>query len=303
GKGNSINYKYRMHDPRVGRFFTVDPLARSFVWNSPYAFSENRTLDKIELEGAESWDYLDTESYDESATTLQTAGTIAKNIGINTLNTIPFTFNIIEVFGRGGPEKVFEYVDKQFDQMSYAIADDMIDAKQNEGFTNFGDYAIDRIQSPRFIEGVGTLLLSKKLSKYTSPTRLLNKRIRLARDFYKYEGYSLQKARDHMVGINFDKAVQTKTLQKGTILERYSYLDPDGNPKPGDYYTKPGTDPNTLGIPMEGRVKVTVKLLEDTKFLKSTTSSMDDWTTEGRILEGGGTQYFKPNANVEVVNP
>ncbi|MFD2433818.1 hypothetical protein ACFSO9_09885 [Mesonia maritima] len=61
--------------------------------------------------------------------------------------------------------KVFEYVDKQFDQMSYAIADDMIDAKQNEGFTNFGDYAIDRIQSPRFIEGVGTLLLSKKLSK------------------------------------------------------------------------------------------------------------------------------------------
>ena len=25
GVGNSINYKYRMHDPRSGRFFAVDP--------------------------------------------------------------------------------------------------------------------------------------------------------------------------------------------------------------------------------------------------------------------------------------
>ncbi len=35
GEGNSINYKYRMHDPRVGRFFAVDPLAGKFAWNSP----------------------------------------------------------------------------------------------------------------------------------------------------------------------------------------------------------------------------------------------------------------------------
>jgi RHS repeat-associated protein len=27
GEGNSINYKYRMHDPRIGRFFAIDPLA------------------------------------------------------------------------------------------------------------------------------------------------------------------------------------------------------------------------------------------------------------------------------------
>ena len=43
-----------MHDPRVGRFFAVDPLAMNYPWNSPYAFSENRVIDKIELEGRES---------------------------------------------------------------------------------------------------------------------------------------------------------------------------------------------------------------------------------------------------------
>ena len=55
GKGNSVNYKYRMHDARLGRFFAVDPLATQFVYNSPYAFSENDVIRAIELEGAEKW--------------------------------------------------------------------------------------------------------------------------------------------------------------------------------------------------------------------------------------------------------
>jgi RHS repeat-associated protein len=53
GVGNSINYKFRMHDPRLGRFFAVDPLASSYPWNSPYAFSENDIIRSIELEGLE----------------------------------------------------------------------------------------------------------------------------------------------------------------------------------------------------------------------------------------------------------
>jgi len=53
GEGNSVNFKYRMHDPRVGRFFAVDPLTSKYSWNSPYAFSENRVIDYVELEGLE----------------------------------------------------------------------------------------------------------------------------------------------------------------------------------------------------------------------------------------------------------
>ncbi|MGB0999290.1 MAG: hypothetical protein ACPGVE_03030 [Flavobacteriales bacterium] len=55
GSGNSLNYKYRMHDARLGRFFAVDPLAPKYPHNSPYAFSENRVLDAIELEGLEAF--------------------------------------------------------------------------------------------------------------------------------------------------------------------------------------------------------------------------------------------------------
>jgi RHS repeat-associated protein len=53
GQGNSVNYKYRMHDARIGRFFAVDPLASKYPWNSTYAFSENRVIDGVELEGLE----------------------------------------------------------------------------------------------------------------------------------------------------------------------------------------------------------------------------------------------------------
>jgi RHS repeat-associated protein len=53
GEGNSLNYTFRMHDPRVGRFFAVDPLTPDYPWNSPYAFSENDVIGSIELEGLE----------------------------------------------------------------------------------------------------------------------------------------------------------------------------------------------------------------------------------------------------------
>jgi RHS repeat-associated protein len=53
GEGNSVNYKYRMHDPRIGRFFAVDPLTNEYPHNSPYAFSENVVINAIELEGLE----------------------------------------------------------------------------------------------------------------------------------------------------------------------------------------------------------------------------------------------------------
>ena len=42
-----------MHDPRVGRFFTVDPLYRDFPYWSPYVFSGNQVMHTVELEGLE----------------------------------------------------------------------------------------------------------------------------------------------------------------------------------------------------------------------------------------------------------
>jgi RHS repeat-associated protein len=50
---DEYQYKYRMHDPAMGRFLSVDPLSEKYMYNSTYAFSENRVTDGIDLEGLE----------------------------------------------------------------------------------------------------------------------------------------------------------------------------------------------------------------------------------------------------------
>jgi len=51
--GTSYAFEYRMHDSRVGRFLSIDPLAANYPWNSPYAFAENKVIQFVELEGLE----------------------------------------------------------------------------------------------------------------------------------------------------------------------------------------------------------------------------------------------------------
>jgi RHS repeat-associated protein len=51
----AVSFKYRVHDPRIGRFLSVDPLAPEYPWNSSYAFAENRVIDGIDLEGLEKY--------------------------------------------------------------------------------------------------------------------------------------------------------------------------------------------------------------------------------------------------------
>lgn len=50
---NVHEWKYRISDPAIGRFWQVDPLAEDYVYNGVYNFSENRVIDAVELEGLE----------------------------------------------------------------------------------------------------------------------------------------------------------------------------------------------------------------------------------------------------------
>ncbi|WP_162946178.1 DUF6443 domain-containing protein [Chitinophaga barathri] len=50
---NWYGFKWRNHDPQIGRFIQVDPLSEKYVHNSTYAFSENKVTAHVELEGLE----------------------------------------------------------------------------------------------------------------------------------------------------------------------------------------------------------------------------------------------------------
>jgi hypothetical protein len=50
---NWDSFKWRNHMPDIGRFFNIDPLAEKYVYNSTYAFSENKVTSHVEIEGLE----------------------------------------------------------------------------------------------------------------------------------------------------------------------------------------------------------------------------------------------------------
>jgi RHS repeat-associated protein len=39
---NLLSYKFRFHDPALGRFISIDPLAEQYSYNSTFAFAENK---------------------------------------------------------------------------------------------------------------------------------------------------------------------------------------------------------------------------------------------------------------------
>ena len=53
GNDNYLDYTYRGYNPKLGRFFAVDPLAAQYPFYSTYQFSGNRVIDMVELEGLE----------------------------------------------------------------------------------------------------------------------------------------------------------------------------------------------------------------------------------------------------------
>jgi RHS repeat-associated protein len=53
GGGTTYDYGFRIYNPQIGKFLSVDPLSASYPWNSTYAFAENRVIDGVDLEGGE----------------------------------------------------------------------------------------------------------------------------------------------------------------------------------------------------------------------------------------------------------
>ena len=61
GENSLFAFDYRMHDARLGRFWSVDPLAAKYPWNSTYAFCENTPIWARELEGKEALLFVENE--------------------------------------------------------------------------------------------------------------------------------------------------------------------------------------------------------------------------------------------------
>ena len=53
GVGAMYDYGFRIYDPRLSRFLSVDPLTKSFPWYTPFQFAGNNPVFYIDLDGLE----------------------------------------------------------------------------------------------------------------------------------------------------------------------------------------------------------------------------------------------------------
>jgi len=55
GVGNQYDYGFRIYDPRIAKFLSVDPLFKEYPWYTPYQFAGNKPIWAIDMDGAEEY--------------------------------------------------------------------------------------------------------------------------------------------------------------------------------------------------------------------------------------------------------
>jgi len=53
GAGNMYDYGFRIYDPRLGRFLSIDPLFKTYPYYTPYQYAGNSPIAFIDLDGLE----------------------------------------------------------------------------------------------------------------------------------------------------------------------------------------------------------------------------------------------------------
>ncbi|MFI5160458.1 MAG: RHS repeat-associated core domain-containing protein [Sphingobacteriales bacterium] len=316
GIGNQQDYGMRIYDPRVGRFLSVDPLQTKYAMLTPYQFASNAPIAGVDRDGKEF--ILSIKEFKMNSPITQMSK-----------KALPIV-RAMEIRERGVKDGVVESVSN-----TYAFF--TRDAYKLKTWENFG-HLVDEIalssSGQSYIYNPNTPILDSKVKqlqdvgingttyeryKYwtgiaadyataeisskgltgLAKISVLGLRTKLAASFYEKAGIPLEKATQAMDGIDFSKKVKTTTYRKGTVLEQWLKVDKTTNSLiPGNYYTLPETNPNTLGISLVGRDRIFIVLQEDTKFLESTAKTIQDtWTVPGKSLtaEGGGIQLFQTN--------
>jgi RHS repeat-associated protein len=53
GRGSTYDYGFRIYNPQIGKFLSVDPLAPDYPWYTPYQFAGNTPIQAVDLDGLE----------------------------------------------------------------------------------------------------------------------------------------------------------------------------------------------------------------------------------------------------------
>jgi RHS repeat-associated protein len=70
GGGATYDYGFRIYNPQLAKFLSVDPLFQSYPWYTPYQFAGNKPIQSVDLDGLEEFDYREIPNYNNTGQTL-----------------------------------------------------------------------------------------------------------------------------------------------------------------------------------------------------------------------------------------
>lgn len=79
GNQNHYDYGFRIYNPSIAKFLSVDPLTKSYPELTPYQFASNRPIDGIDLDGLE---YLNSTSIYSEGISVSIVNFYGGSIGI-----------------------------------------------------------------------------------------------------------------------------------------------------------------------------------------------------------------------------
>jgi RHS repeat-associated protein len=113
GEGNVYDYGFRIYNPRLGKFLTVDPLTSTFPFLTPYQYASNKPIVAIDLDGLEClWVHI---YKDKDGTVLRTTTTqdVSEEQRAEASNTLGFelpTNGVVVTSEQEGQKKLDYYV-------------------------------------------------------------------------------------------------------------------------------------------------------------------------------------------------
>lgn len=294
--GEASFFKYRISDNRLGRFFAVDPLYKKYPYNSNYAFSENRVIDMIELEGGEC---IPPSSYGSNTAAAIHNGNkqLVTNIVNNTIHTGECAVNTVSLFGTGVYNMSTVYIPQTFGfkggtEMDYYTTQGKYKWGSYEGqqvaYNSVGHLTVE-VVSAVATEGILRSVVTKPV--VTSAVRE-----DLAKNFLLNHGIPEKDLSSHLKYFNFNKGVYTKTISSADELGELVQYRIKTASGVGNYYAPKGTTPDAIGIKASDVVEAfSVKINEGEKIKVLVSKHSNNQPLYYRPTDtstGGGTQIF-----------
>ncbi len=313
GEGNQQDYGMRIYDPRLGRFLSVDPLSKTYPWNSTYAFAENDVIRCIDLDGAEKLAKMDQYEYNGSWGWFDWFKAVPNAAGKLYNGAIAGTWNSgVDFFNSARRGTLGKDLLSGIKQISNNIKNETVAAYKYHTTTpikqqikDFGNYISkpERIEdallfyvgmrTPELFENKGNLL-KPTTAESTETSSIISTREDLATKWGLHSEY-----------VDFNAPVYTEFAEENETL--YQYRIP-GTDK-GSYFVKSlDITPEEVGLSSSEYsdvYKVTVR--KRTNTLVSTHQRNTTYFRNNNVkLVGGGEQIYSPelknNAIFEKLN-